>query len=462
MTSDLNYTSSCQVEHKAECSTFEQVKLQEGKLKPASGTLLSQHSILWSVKVHSDGWGDFLNCLNAFALTKLQYPNWDMRIYATINAEKIPFSIDEYGLKSEELLVISLKNKDAELLLDGKTNRLEQLFECKELNETEREQVRKKHQQIATSSLSDLAQKIDAFIQFSNEADLMIGVSSALPPPRLSKFDFSSPKYIHFVEYGAIPVTPPENTLSMGVGPRSCGIYILQPKVPTHFADPVLQHHFDSNKSFYFNYGWDIQGYTSLINRLRPDAKEIHIVTNSPLQTIKQMNIEGNCTISFMDKKGIETTIASPEHSEKKICFINPFPLDHNDMIRAIKISQEPVGITGNNTLSEAIALDKLPFYNNRSCLQPFWEQLIELATHALPQHTQLISYLHQMSFQLSLDKNHIGEYGQNSHVNIEAQDLSNLQKQWEDLVKLLRQDWDVKNAYLGEINRRIDLQKKV
>jgi hypothetical protein len=385
-----------------------------------------------------------------------------MRIYATINHEKIPFSIEEYGLKPDELLVVSLKDKDVKLLLDGKTNKLDQLFELNELPQIERDQITEKYNQLATSKLFDLSKKIDAFAQFSDEADLVIGVSSAIPPPRLSKFELDSPKYIHFVEYGGLPLTTPEYTLRMGVGPHSCGIYILHPKVPTYFTDPVLQQHSDSNKSFYFNYGWDIQGYASLINRLNPDAKEIHIVTNVPLQSIKQMNIEGNCTISFMDKKGIETVVVSPEHSEKKICFINPFPLDHNDMIRAIKMSQEPVGITGNNTLSETIALDKLPFYNNRKCLQVFWKQLTELATHVLPQHTQLISYLRQMSFQSSLETNHIGEYGKNSNVDIEAQGLFNLQKQWEDLVKILRQDWDVKNAYLGEINRHIDLQKKM
>ncbi len=417
------------------------------RLAYSQNHLSSQHSILWTVNVLSDGWGDLFNCLNAVRLTKQEYPDWVMKVFITLGRRELPFNLEKYGLSSEDCLVIPYGDQNATNKLKPGKERTLLLMKTDEIN-LKLKQVRKEYEQLK-KDLPLLAQKIDEFINFAKTADLQISVST-LNMTSLSDINYKDSKFVYFEEYGGSGncLVASKNTFMMGVASTSCGIYILDPEIPEQFINPVLHKYFNEKDKVYFNYGWDIQGYTSLVNRLNPDALELNIITNASPNTIAEMHFEGVQNVTFVDERGLETDLAQFKTSGKTLRFINPFPLEHNDMIRAIALSQEPVGITGNNTFSES--LSRLPFYNNRDCLAPFWQQLIHLAEQATPQNSELIEYLKQMSYTKD-------EKGQkNSDVFVQSENLPILKEQWSQLVAILQQDWDVKDTYLSEINRRM------
>lgn len=402
------------------------------------------------VNVLQDGWGDLMNCLNAVRIVKKEYPKWTMRILILIlNRAPIPFNLEEYGLNPSEYLAIHEVDKQECFTKEFKI--LSSRLRGGACVDTD----------TAWLPQTTVEIKIDSFIKFFKTSDLQIAVST---PPWFTHSDINhvGPKFIQFFEYGRVPeryMLP--NIYAMGLSPSSCGIFILNQDIQKNFENPILHKYFNREEKVYFNYGSSIERYTTLVSHLNPEAIELNIVTNSSIKEIKKMNFEHLDKVTFVDKTGVEIELWSafnplffltyfnplPFHSGKMLRFINPFPLGHDDMLRAIKMSHEPVGITGNNTFSES--LDKLPFYNNRACLQNFWSQLIQLAKNATPQNIILIDYLEQLSYQKDKSKK----------ILIDPQDLPPLKKQWGELIEIIRRDWNVNDSYLGEINSRIVLK---
>jgi len=232
--------------------------------------------------------------------------------------------------------------------------------------------------------------------------------------------------------------------------------------VPEQFSNAMLKKYYEEKGNIYFSYGGnnsgDIQEYISLLNHLNPEAKELNIVSNISYDKIQGMmstlHKEGIRNIVSIDKEDREMKISESESPGKLLRFINPFPLSQGDMMRAMKKSEEPVGVTGNNTFSEILSLDQLPFYHIRHCVTPFWNQLIYLAKHATPDSKELIQYLEHMLSEI------VKDHPEGRYKNFEKPSISVLKKQWAELVAILRRDWDVKEAYLGEINRQILAQE--
>ena len=120
-------------------------------------------------------------------------------------------------------------------------------------------------------------------------------------------------------------------------------------------------------------------------------------------------------------------------------------------------MSAEPVGITGNGTFSEALALGRLPFYNMRAHLTSFWKSVIDLTKCATPESKMLISYLEYIQ---PIGQIRSEPLPANRVEVIRELDLLTLKQQWADLTSIIRHDWNVKESYIGEINRQI-LSKK-
>jgi len=441
--------------------TKDQSKLRESWQKFSELHVVGKHSIFWRVDVLNDGLGDLFSCLNAVHLVKQKYPEWAMKIFVLSHHKENPLiPYKEYGIDNEDLLIIRTMEDGERILLKGKTGGKTGFSDFAWKKEKcEYEQFVK--------NMPEFAARIDKFINFQKTADLHIDVSF-LEYDYFFKGKKNSSKFMCFPEYGAdkseyLSEYSCANIFCMGLNPTSSGIFNLNPKMPESFCNSNLNQYFNQKVKVYFNYGLNLLGYTSLICRLNPEAKELNIITNFAINKLKMEDFEYIAKVPMIDKDGhqmIQTYSVSwidrdgneesrsQSSSGKMLRLINPFPLEHNDVLRSIALSEEPVGVTGNITFSES--LDRLPFYNNRAPLQSFWNQLIQLTKSATPQNTKLLAYLEKMA---SAPK-------KNTDIHLAPWDLPILKKQWEELVNILRLDWDVKNAILGEINRRI-LEKK-
>lgn len=440
------------VDYKEHYFTPKQLTCRNIQWAFAKERLSGVYSILWMTRVLVDGLGDLVNCLNAVRLVKQEYPTWAMRILIHIEQTNHPIDITEYGLNPQDCLVIPKFDEEGQVSVESDMfiNRL---------------QLSRKGLPLTTETFEGdllcLAKKIDSFIDFIKTSDLQISVSTnvvnnVLGSLSSAEVNLLGPNYIFFQEYTGYPKSfdSGANMQCMGLTPSSSGIYVLTSDVSDHFINPDLRKYFGDGEKTYFNYGWDIQGYASLVNRLNPNAREIKILTNASSFVIEQIHLKGVQTLIYVNKKGEEKVLSQCNTPGKVMRFIKAFPMEHRDMLRAIHMSEEPVGVTGNCTFSES--LNRLPFYNNRLCTNSFWKGLIFLAKHATPEHQLLIEYLKQMTYRPSPT----GDVGKSSDVCIEPEDLPVLIEQWRELVQILRRDWDVKNAYLGEINRRLFIKE--
>lgn len=439
-------------------------KLTPGQLKKRQERVLQQeyaklplqtpHSILWIGDIMADGWGDLTNCLQAVQLTKQEYPHWTMRLIVYIQHLNIPIDIAEYGLKEEEFLVI--RSLDQRYFPSDEKMLLEEAIGI-----TTDDQVKLANEKRRTEHPL-LAKKVDEFAGFFKTADLQIAVSVPIPEflMKCKSIDTSSPRFMLFQEYG-MRADKESRVFCMGLGPHSSGIYILNPNVPEQFTNHLMKEYFQKKDKVHFCYGTaengNIQEYLSAINCFNPEDTEINVVTNLTPEKIPQMteilSKQGIKTILFVDKTGAENKVFESDSLGKTIRLINPFPISHQDILLGIKMAEEPVGITGNSSFSEAFALDRLPFYNIRCHLTPFWKNLIDLAKCATPQSTALIAYL---EYILPIGQIRSGPFPEGRVKALQELDLCILKQQWLDLTFIIRRDWNVKESYLGEINRQI------
>lgn len=401
--------------------------------------------VLLATNVFSDGFGDLMNCKHAYRIIKDAHPTWQVRVLIYLQHQSLPMSLREWGFVEEECLVVNPEGSSTEtLLFYAKINKLNMDYP-----------PNKERDAKLRLQLPAVAEKIDAFMGFVKNADLHIFVSTQLQPMP-DTIDKSSSKFMYFAEYAGLSSSG--RSFLMGVNPNSCGIYILNPQVPQQFSNLMLKKYYEEKESIYFSYGGnnlgDIQEYVSCLHHFNPEAKELNIISNVALEKIqgmvRAMHKDGIRKIVSVDREDREVTVSESDIPGQLVRFINPFPLCHGDMLRGMQKSAEPVGVTGNSTFSEILGLNQLPFYHMRHCTEPVWKQLIHLARNATPDCKELIAYLSHM--HCVVVKNH----PENHNEALKGFKISVLKEQWMQLVTILRRDWDVKDAYLGEIHRQI------
>jgi len=368
-----------------------------------------------------------------------------MRVLIFISQDSIPFPIEE--LSEEEYLVIGSKPKPDmplwdEMILFSATSSPDWASQLKH--------------QIPPLRLKVplIAKKIDEFVDFLKTADLQIQVSTDLRVYH-QNIDKKSPKFLSFVEYGLKKYDTIPACFCMGLGPHSCGIYIMHLDEPKQCTNALLTKYYTTKEKVYFSYGSTNESgiikYVSLVNALNPDAKELNIMTNfvdtNKIRVMAYMLAEQRIQTVLVDKNEQEKTMCTLKNPSKVLRLINPFPLSNDDMIYGMKKSAEPVGVAGNGSFSEVMALDQLPFYHMRLHSVLFAKELLALAKSATPDSEELIRYLTYMADHESF-----------TPIPIE---LTALKSQWAELTVIIRRDWDVKNAYLSEINSRIRAQQE-
>lgn len=84
-----------------------------------------------------------------------------------------------------------------------------------------------------------------------------------------------------------------------------------------------------------------------------------------------------------------------PEHKTMRI--FHTGPISSFDFKTLIFLSQEFVGVRGNQSFSEAISLNKLFFYDGKEHCLPLMKDFLALATHRLKKGTRVVRFLQSM-----------------------------------------------------------------
>lgn len=402
--------------------------LMESSKKDIEG----EHRIVLFTNVLPDGLGDLVLCMQAYQTIKKKYPKAIIKVLITTGWERELLDLNVFGISEEDYLIVPAA--DAQGRPHFKSTMLEALCRGKSKPPVNAGAT---DQQL----LEDFWNKALKFAIFVDEAQIRLEIST-----HSHKYFFlpdSAEKYGFFPEYGKtkITVVPPEVVFHMGVGTDSFGIFILKPTLKEQFTDPFLEELF--KEEVYFNYGKDVQEYAALIRSLNDGLDEINIITNVALNKIADMKFPGFSKVIYLDKSRQETCVSLSDGSGATLRLINAFPImKHDDMLLAINRSQEPVGVTGNNTFSEALSLKKLPFYNAVSATESFWKQLQAVAKFAFPDSALLHAYLEQLSYRTGGPK-----------VKIDAAELATLKEQWLELVSFVIGNYDIEKALLGKVN---------
>lgn len=140
---------------------------------------------------------------------------------------------------------------------------------------------------------------------------------------------------------------------------------------------------------------------------------------------------------------------STAEGRKKILRIVNYFPLSPADFSRLLKESGSIVGCTGDGTLGECIAADKLPFYEVRRHKQQNYQGLLEL-THAYSGNTALLAYLKNSCEAEGQLPEQLAE--QLAHSANDPQLFSS----WKLVVEVIKKHFDFERSLLGHVNRHL------
>jgi len=134
--------------------------------------------------------------------------------------------------------------------------------------------------------------------------------------------------------------------------------------------------------------------------------------------------------------------------SGKKLRFFSFGRLSMKDFEALVALSHPIMGCRGNQSFSLAVSAGKLPFYEVQVHTRPFLKDLIGLAKHLLPEHSQVGEYLALFLevYDLNLQEvgEQLGEILKSSEVSRGIQELN----------KIIRTEYSV-NPYVCNLVRR-------
>lgn len=440
----------------------QQREVRKALLKEAAQDIKSEHSIVFTVIVLDDGWGDLGNFLQAVKIFKEKYPHWPMRAIIGLKRPagnvpndwfeqrkaKIPFNFEQAGLTEKEVLILpfswagiiwraeSQDAKDFQYLLEDIIK-----------DEQEREKISPRLRDFANFFLeAELVVNISAFFGFTDK-------NKPLPNIFLSEYGEPYATYInpglhkHERSFGM----DLKNIIwKMGLGPDCLGIFNIKTKIADSFDSNILKKYYTDGGNNFFKYKGNTINFVQSILSIYPDLDFITIVTDDGLTGAKYAldpsQLE-ETRVVFIDKLGKENIISSPEQYRRQITFLDAFPLSNADFQRAISMAKAPVGVTGNVSFSEAI--EHLPYYYaaNHS-LKEFYDQIIELAKATLDDADDLILYLKEVQKK-------------GTGAQATPQSFPKIKAAWSLFSDLIRKHWDVKPFLIGLINKKISDLKR-
>lgn len=165
------------------------------------------------------------------------------------------------------------------------------------------------------------------------------------------------------------------------------------------------------------------------------------------------LTAQGIAEIVHHKHEGTEEHLQLPstasQGKKKLLRIVNYFPLSSGDFSRLLQQSGSIVGCTGDGSLGECIAADKLPFYEVRRHKQQNYLGLLEL-THAYSDDSALVTYLKNSC------ENENKEKSPEQLAELLARSASDPQlfSSWKGVAEVIKQQFDFERSLLGRVNR--------
>jgi len=322
--------------------------------------------------VLTGGSGDLFNMLNGVRALKAAYPTADVTaIYR--HKQPLPnFNPEEY-LTDEAHLVDLDESEEAISTLSARLNAVAAT------GPTDDPEVK---------ALLLKMQSSDACITFpiSNTKITELFNTHAADVPRLYLGEYSC-------DHVDLNMRVRDLSLDSGVGTTQEGIFLpdLHPNGTFDSAPNLTELYNDPTKK-YFCYAYDILSEFAEVVSIKEKAssKDITIVgpyknTHITRALLHQLKAQGITQVILKTPDGELETHATGLSTGKTLTLYVPGRLNHSNFINCMHLSEDLVGCTGDMSLSEVLALGKVPYYEIRGHKQNFWMGMVGLLAGYAP-----------------------------------------------------------------------------
>lgn len=389
----------------------------------------AQGSLFFVSHILPDGIGDYYALLQSAQVLKNAHPHLNVEaVYLChsnlpqIDPTLAPDQI--YPFQNSPLL---------ETILEGKLS--ENLLQLEQDQETFRKAG-------LTEFLTETEQKIAATALYQKMQKSLAIVHIALA---LNTFEnpLLAPKSLYFAEAGnfqGIGNLLKYNWFSMGLQPFEEGLFLKEspqsnPDKTQHvgyFAKPSLQ-------PLIFLYLIALQQ--------KNDPRSISLFT-TPLKQQMDFNIpflkeQGIARVTLQEKTLLETGLKS----SKTLMILPILPLPHADFKRLLASSGPIVGCTGDGSLSNCLAANKIPFYELRKHKKETWQMFQEIARFL--QLPTLLDYMEGLKDLSSPPE----QTAQKLHQILQRNEF---QKEWDQFLHFIKKYGSFEDALLSHLNRHL------
>lgn len=411
-------------------------------------------SVYFLSTISSDGMGDFIALQKCAELFRKSTPDFKVKIAYTVQRilPEWPTNLETYIFYDREYLIEqivegkelpdykselkSLENDIANNLKNYEEIKAKSPFAAQAIEEYHEELQNKAKMLKTNDGLKQLGMQ---FYQELIEARAIVNISLAL---NTFENPLLSGKSIYFSETGnfqGIQYAEKLNWYSMGLLPVEEGIFLK--KHPMELE----------KKAFYLSYITTISNaklcYIYLICNLQKiEAKDIEII----LLPLKEEELD-RLDLAYLGSLGIsqiavdESTKKISEHPGKTLFLKQLLPIDYHKFIELMVQSQNPVGCTGDLSLSEAISHNKHPFYEMREHKTETIDALIGIASFL--QLRSVNNYL--MQLKEIEESNPI----QNAINLAKILQSSSFLLEWQKLENFLKKYYCFEDSFLATLN---------
>ena len=237
----------------------------------------------------------------------------------------------------------------------------------------------------------------------------------------------------------------------LGIDPTwaTRGIHVLDPeKIPSDASDfdreelSQVWKMLDCDAALtkvYFGYKAG-QTYYELVTFLSQADERIVIFSTTIPENLNRLAAQFKTIKIYSMTRLMETRAGT---GEGELILVRLETVSHSDFLRLMKRSEPFVACTGDLSLSEAISLDKLPFYSVPFHNRTFWAKFRKMMQFYLPNRN------HPLNFYLALLGKNAGTFRTASAVEYEHLMNPAMMKQivsaWTMITKVIRQDFNSK-----------------
>lgn len=422
--------------------------------------------------ISSDGLGDYFALHKSAKFIKEHYSEIDVQVVYTFERKLPELNLAEYRLTKEKqhpFYQIS-NHRILEPILEGKKlpdfdAELESIRENYENTKKDYEIVSKKHP-FAASALADLLEelksqsdKLEIFSKSKKEAEKLYQAlkdSLAIIQIALALNTFENPdlasKSFYFAESGnfqGIANCFKYHWFSMGLQPFEEGFFLNKELLFIKKKKPQNKEH--SFLCYLTKISKQKEIYLYLIALLEKEKKSDFTIWMTPFSKNELPTWDKN----FLGKLGIGKIVSIDAVEEKEETINNigktlrlkfQLPLPEEEFDHLVESSLEPIGCTGDLSLSQTLSLGKIPFYELRAHKMETVQGFIEIAKFL--NLNEIVSYFNELS-----------KYDQISPLTV-ANSLYNIfikeefRKEWEKLIIFLKKYFCFETSLLAHLNR--------